>query len=67
MAHLEVKHKTRSYWWLWLIIILIIAAAVIYYFNVYHPVNTAMIVAPGPTYFAGTTMAKVLTAVSFLS
>ncbi|MGN6638907.1 MAG: hypothetical protein ACTHJ8_08340 [Mucilaginibacter sp.] len=42
MAHLEVKPRSRSYWWLWLIIVLIIIAAAVYYFKVYNP-HAAMI------------------------
>ncbi len=52
MAHLEVKPRSRSYWWLWLIIILLIIAAVIYYFEVYKPTNTAMIANVGRSFFA---------------
>lgn len=53
MAHLEVKPRTRSYWWLWVIIILLIAAAVVYYFEIYKPANTAMITDVGRSFFAG--------------
>lgn len=35
MAHLEVKPRSRSTWWIWLIIFLIIIAAAYYYFYVY--------------------------------
>ena len=35
MAHLEVKPRSRSAWWIWLIIIIIILAAAYYYFYVY--------------------------------
>ena len=35
MAHLEVKPRSRSTWWIWLIIIIIILAAAYYYFYVY--------------------------------
>lgn len=36
MAHLEVKPRSRSTWWIWLIIIIIILAAAFYYFYVYE-------------------------------
>lgn len=32
MAHLEVKPRTRSNWWIWVIIIIIILLAAGYYF-----------------------------------
>jgi hypothetical protein len=35
MAHLEVKPRSRSTWWIWLIIFIIIVAAAYYYFYVY--------------------------------
>jgi hypothetical protein len=35
MAHLEVKPRSRSTWWIWLIILIIIIAAAYYYFYVY--------------------------------
>jgi beta-lactam-binding protein with PASTA domain len=35
MAHLEVKPRSRSTWWIWLIIFIIIVAAAYYYFFVY--------------------------------
>ena len=52
MAHLEVKPRSRSYWWLWVIIILLIVAAVIYYFEIYKPSNTAMIADVGRSFIA---------------
>jgi len=57
MAHLEVKPRSRSYWWLWVIIILVIAAAVIYYFEIYKPTNTAMIAPIGRSFFTAITNA----------
>jgi hypothetical protein len=35
MAHLEVKPRSRSTWWIWLIVLIIIIAAAYYYFYVY--------------------------------
>ena len=35
MAHLEVKPKSRSSWWIWLILIIIILAAAFYFWNGY--------------------------------
>ena len=35
MAHLEVKPRSRSTWWVWLIILIVIIAAAYYYFYVY--------------------------------
>jgi hypothetical protein len=35
MAHLEVKPKSRSNWWIWLIIVILIIAAAIYFFQGY--------------------------------
>ena len=56
MAHLEVKPRSRSYWWLWVIIILLIAAAAVYYFEIYKPANTVMIPIVGRSFFAVTTV-----------
>ncbi|HTK19533.1 MAG TPA: hypothetical protein VL442_08475 [Mucilaginibacter sp.] len=39
MAHLEVKPRSRSTWWIWLIILIIIVAAAYYYFYVYKGGN----------------------------
>jgi hypothetical protein len=35
MAHLEVKPKPSSNWWLWIIIIIIVVAAAVYFYNGY--------------------------------
>lgn len=54
MAHLEVKPKSRSLWWLWVIVLLLIAAAAVYYFEIYQPANTAMIMPLGRSLLVGT-------------
>jgi hypothetical protein len=36
MAHLEVKPRKRSNWWIWLIIIIIIIAIAAYFFEGYR-------------------------------
>ena len=36
MAHLEVKPRRRSNWWLWLILILIVIAASAYCYQRYY-------------------------------
>ena len=59
MAHLEVKRRSRSLWWLWVIIVILIAAAAVYYFEVYKPANTAMIMPLGRSFFAGTAIWQV--------
>jgi uncharacterized membrane protein YhaH (DUF805 family) len=65
MAHLEVKPRSRSYWWLWVIIILLIVAAVIYYFEIYKPANTAMIADVGRSFIAD--VASVLKSLTIVS
>jgi hypothetical protein len=35
MAHLEVKPRSRSNWWLWLIIIIIVVVAAFFLWNKY--------------------------------
>jgi drug/metabolite transporter (DMT)-like permease len=32
MAHLEVKPKSKSRWWLWLLIVIVLIAAIAYFF-----------------------------------
>jgi uncharacterized protein YpmB len=44
MAHLEVKPRSRSNWWLWvMVVIIIIVLAAFYYFNNYSrgPITVA--------------------------
>lgn len=36
MAHLEVKPRTRSNWWIWLIILIVLIAAAYYVWNSYY-------------------------------
>ena len=36
MAHLEVKPRKRSNWWIWLIIVIIIIAIAAYFFEGYR-------------------------------
>jgi beta-lactam-binding protein with PASTA domain len=43
MAHLEVKPRSRSTWWIWLIIFIIIVAAAYYYFYVYKGGSKPMV------------------------
>lgn len=43
MAHLEVKPRSRSTWWIWLIIFIIIVAAAYYYFYVYKGGSRPMV------------------------
>jgi len=35
MAHLEVKPRSRSNWWVWLIIIILVIAAAFFFWNQY--------------------------------
>jgi flagellar basal body-associated protein FliL len=35
MAHLEVKPRSRSNWWIWLIIVIVIIAAAYYFWSSY--------------------------------
>jgi len=43
MAHLEVKPRSRSTWWIWLIILIIIIVAAYYYFYVYKGGSKPMV------------------------
>jgi hypothetical protein len=36
MAHLEVKRKSRSLWWLWVVIIIIIIASAAFCYQHYY-------------------------------
>jgi hypothetical protein len=36
MAHLEVRPRSRSNWWIWLIIVIVIIAAAYYFWSSYN-------------------------------
>jgi hypothetical protein len=42
MAHLEVKRKSRSNWWLWLILIIIVIAVAAFCYQRYYAGDTTM-------------------------